>query len=88
VLRTGRRRRAGGVEVVRAPGIDGKVRVGLVAGKKVGTAVLRNRIRRRLRRAVPEAALTSGYDYVIIGDRRVADTSFQELVGWIREAGQ
>jgi ribonuclease P protein component len=50
--------------------------------------VLRNRIRRRLRRAVPEAALTSGFDYVIIADRRVADTSFQELVGWIREAGQ
>lgn len=87
MLRSGRRRRAGGVEVVRAVGIDGEVRVGLAAGKKVGTAVVRNRIRRRLRRAVLEAELAPGFDYVINADRRVAEVAFQKLVGWIAEAG-
>jgi ribonuclease P protein component len=48
----------------------GSVRVGFTVTKKLGTAVVRNRIKRRLREAarlcLPEAA-EPGHDYVLVG---------------------
>jgi ribonuclease P protein component len=47
-----------------------EVRVGFTVSRKVGNAVVRNRVRRRLRSAVaavlPERA-TPGYDFVLVG---------------------
>lgn len=46
------------------------MRFGLTASKKTGNAVIRNRIRRRLRAAAQEVLPQygqSGYDYVLIG---------------------
>ena len=62
--------RRGFVLQARQRGDDAPARFGLTATKKIGNAVIRNRIRRRLRALAvdlfPKHA-HSGYDYVLIG---------------------
>lgn len=86
VRRTGVRRRVGGVTVIVAPGGDGPPRVAFVAGKSVGSAVLRNRAKRRLREAMDGLELEQGHDYVVVASRGVADATFAELVDRLRRA--
>jgi len=65
----------------RRRGNDG-VRVGFTVSKKVGNAVERNRVRRRLReivRLAPDAAMQPGHDYVLIGRRAALDLSFARM---------
>jgi ribonuclease P protein component len=57
--REGRRARRGPMTVVHLPG-GNDVRVAYAIGRKVGPAVVRNRLRRRLRAAVREIDTTSG----------------------------
>jgi ribonuclease P protein component len=62
---------------------DGTVRVGFTVSKKVGNAVERNRVRRRLREIVrhaPRAGLRPGYDYVLIGRRAALSTPFALMI--------
>jgi ribonuclease P protein component len=67
----------------RARGDQGPARVGFTVSKKVGGAVERNRVRRRLRELVrvsfPER-LQAGTDYVLIGRRSALDRSFDQLI--------
>ena len=67
--------RAGRVVVVKAviSGLD-VARYGLVASKKVGGAVVRNRARRRLREVLRRIELKPGWDVVFI-IRRAIDTA-------------
>lgn len=76
----------GGVTVVSAPSDPGQVRIGLVANRRVGKAVVRNRVRRRLRAALAEIDPVSGHDYVIVATRQVAEAPFPKVVGWLRTA--
>lgn len=75
----------------RAPGtpIDATPRVGFTVTKKVGGAVVRNRIRRRLRAAaaivLPAAAL-AGHDYVLIGRTASLARPFALLVADLETA--
>ena len=46
---------------------DGAPRVTTVAGKGVGNAVVRNRIKRRLRGALADCGLPAGADFVVVG---------------------
>ena len=51
---------------------SGAARIGFTVSKKVGNAVERNRVRRRLREAVRLSQadrIKAGYDYVLIGRR-------------------
>ena len=63
--------------------------VGFTATKKLGGAVLRNRIKRRLREAVrkflPEK-LQPGYNYVVIGRPDAAHLDFSTLGAELAEA--
>lgn len=65
---------------------EGPARVGLVVGRRVGRAVKRNRVKRRLRAALNEVGLRAGVDYVVIGSSAVAGVPFHALCGWLEEA--
>lgn len=61
---------------------DGPVRVGFTVSKKVGGAVERNRVRRRLREVVrlsPVGCLRMGHDYVLIGRRAALSLPFERM---------
>jgi ribonuclease P protein component len=63
-------------------GDRGPTRLGFTVSRKVGTAVERNRVRRRLREAVrlAESGLRAGHDYVLIGRRAALKLSFDRMV--------
>ena len=51
---------------------EGPARVGITVSRKVGSAVERNRVRRRLREMVRKAGadvMKSGHDYVLVARR-------------------
>jgi ribonuclease P protein component len=54
-------------------------RYGFVVSKRVGKAVVRNRVRRRLREIVRSAALKEGYDLVVSARPEAAAGSFDAL---------
>ncbi|MBL8582753.1 MAG: ribonuclease P protein component [Rhizobiaceae bacterium] len=59
-----------------------QTRVGFTVTKKVGNAVVRNRIRRRLKEAVRTHAaddMAPGHDYVIVGRVEVLTAPFDRL---------
>jgi len=61
----------------------GPARVGYTVSKKVGTAVERNRVRRRLKEAVRRSAsqhMRCGHDYVIVGRRTALTLDFERLM--------
>ena len=65
-------------------GDNGPIRVGFTVSKKVGTAVERNRVRRRLKDVVERSAagrLRSGHDYVLIGRKAALTLPFGRMVG-------
>ena len=65
------------------------IRVGFTTSKKVGNAVIRNRVRRRLR-VVADTLLTEsgkpGHDYVLVGRTAAKDRDFQDLLRDLRSA--
>ena len=56
-------------------------RVGITVGKKLGHAVVRNRIRRRLREVyrLHEDSFTPGWDIVVVARSRAISASFSQL---------
>jgi ribonuclease P protein component len=79
------RRRAAGEGVDPADAI----RVGFTASRKVGSAVERNRARRRLRAAVAEVLPEmgqAGHDYVMIARRATLSRAYGDLLGDLRIA--
>jgi ribonuclease P protein component len=78
------------------PVVQGHLRFGFTVTKKVGNAVERNRIRRRLREAVRKAGAEvtrleantalPGMDLVILARRAAIDLPFKALVGDIARA--
>jgi ribonuclease P protein component len=54
-------------------------RYAFAISKRVGNAVTRNRIKRRLREVLRLSALTEGYDIVIVARPAAAETDFQAL---------
>ena len=62
---------------------EGVSRFGCTVTKRIGNAVRRNRVKRRLREAIRLAAPDSaqaGFDYVIIARRSALDTPFGDIV--------
>jgi len=54
-------------------------RYGFVTSRAVGKAVVRNRVRRRLREAVRPLSLKDGWDIVVIARRSAAEATYREL---------
>ena len=56
-------------------------RVGITTGKKLGHAVVRNRVRRRLREVyrLNEDKFTSGWDIVVVARSRCISADFRKL---------
>lgn len=80
VFRSGRRRRSAGLTVLTLEGPSKTPRVGIVAGKKVGNAVERNRAKRRLREAAARADLRPSSDYILIADPECNETALEDLI--------
>ncbi len=61
---------------------ESPVRFGFTVSKKVGNAVERNRVRRRLREVARRAAgnLTPGHDYVLVGRRAALNLPFDRMM--------
>jgi ribonuclease P protein component len=73
----------------RERGDGGPARIGFTVSRKVGTAVERNRVRRRLRDIVSRLAgdeLRSGRDYVLVGRRSALSRKFDQLAEDFRSA--
>ena len=70
---------------------DGPARVGFTVSRKVGNAVERNRVRRRLREVVRRASgevARPGHDYVLVGRRAGLDAPFDGLLEDFKSALQ
>jgi ribonuclease P protein component len=81
--------RQGVVVQARRRGDDGPPRVGFTVTRKLGSAVMRNRIRRRLKEAVRRSGasgLQAGTDYVFIGRSATAGRPFLLLMEDIEHA--
>ena len=80
-LRTGRRGHAGPVRVtwLPEPGSDRPPRVAFAVGRRVGPAVARNRVRRRLRAAVAELAAHLEAGAYLVAYRGTPAMPFAEL---------
>jgi ribonuclease P protein component len=66
-----------------APSVEGDAtRVGITVGRRVGGAVVRNRVRRRIREAVRLRyhALPAGWDLVFVAREESAEAGGQDLV--------
>ena len=69
-----------------ASGTEGPPRVGLTVSKDIGSAVARNRVKRRLRHIVRDVQLQPAMDYVIIARKSIIDASSPTLMGWMTRA--
>jgi ribonuclease P protein component len=85
--RTRHKVRSGPLRVSWVPGgaEGGPVRVAFAIGRRVGPAVVRNRVRRRLRAAFLELRPAPG-DYLMACDPATASLSFSELKALVQTA--
>ncbi len=72
------------LQAVRRPGAPSDIapRFGFTVTKKLGSAVIRNRIRRRLKEALrllPDLSARPGHDYVILARPAALDQAFPAL---------
>lgn len=73
VLRSRRQRAGRHLAMHVAPAAGGQVRVAVIASRRVGGAVQRNRVKRLLREAARHTALRPGTDVVLVGRRACVD---------------
>ena len=85
----GAKGRANALLVVRSvpsPSPLSGTRFGFSVGKRLGGAVTRNLVKRRLREIVRQMEAREGFDVVIIARPAAAEASFQDLESVLRDA--
>src|SRR3990170_4831648 len=87
VYRSGQRARRDGITVfARRRDEDGPARVGLSIPGRVGGAVVRNRIKRRLRAALADCRVPDRLDLVIRADEDLSKLAFTDVAGHMSTA--
>ena len=61
------------------PSTETSTRIGIAAGKALGSAVLRHKVQRRLREALRPQALPPGWDLVLIARPPLVQASFAQV---------
>ncbi len=79
----GSRFNAGGVNVIQVSNDADVTRVAVIATKRVGGAVARNRAKRRVRAVLREIHLPESTDVAVIVSKPVLDASFERLRAWL-----
>jgi ribonuclease P protein component len=84
----GRRARSNGIAVTAAPSLEPESgsRLGLAVGRSAGSAVTRNRIKRRVRAAWRECMPATAHDVVVRPDPGVATLAYQDLAIHLKQA--
>jgi ribonuclease P protein component len=66
--------------VLRAlPSAEANTRIGIAAGKALGSAVVRHKVQRRLREVMREKQLPSGWDIVLIARPPLVGVTFAQV---------
>lgn len=66
--------------VLRAiPNDAGESRCGIVAGKRLGNAVVRNKVKRRLRAIAGGVPIRGGWDVVLVARKAATETDYRTL---------
>ncbi len=88
VYRLGKRHATALATIYVLPRDGGVIRLGVPVGRRIGTAVSRNRLRRRFREAFRAATPVAdgGVDVVIVPKGSASAASFADLVGAVRRA--
>ncbi|HET9200942.1 MAG TPA: ribonuclease P protein component [Dehalococcoidia bacterium] len=79
VFRRGRRQDGSFIAVRALPNERPEIRVGFNIAKKMGGAVDRNRVRRRLRHILKQLDPVAGYDLVLIANQRTRSAPYSQL---------
>lgn len=72
--------------VIQGSGESGPPQVGIVAGRGVGNAVLRNRAKRRLREAIRQVELRPDTAYVVVASTSTVAVPFDALIEALGQA--
>ena len=67
------------------PNIAGVNRYGIVAGRRLGKAVVRNKVKRRLRAMVRNIAAREGWDVVLVARKTATEIDYHMLESATRE---
>ena len=84
VRRDGRSRADGLLVLVSRPNNLDVTRFGFIVSKRVGNAVVRNRIRRRLKEAARLSQVEHGWDLVFIARQGASSADYHELSGSVK----
>ncbi len=86
----GARGAARSVLALALPGETTGTRVAFIAGKKLGNAVLRNRLRRRLRAAyrLQKDAFPAGFDFALMAKRELLEAQWRDVMTDVLSAAE
>ena len=79
IIKVGKLTRTNLCYVYYCPNELGVLRVGIAVSKKIGNAVVRNKIKRQAKAIVRKYVVTHEGDFVIIAKKAILDQSFADL---------